>query len=167
MCVSVILVGVGSAYYHQSPSNQTLLWDRLPMTVAFMALMSLLLEERVLSVRRPWLLWGLIAIGVASALYWSWTESLGRGDLRPYALVQFLPVILMPLILLLFRHRYLAGNLLLSAFLLYFAAKALEHFDQQILTAAQVMSGHALKHAVAALAVWCILLAVPVHARRQ
>ena len=49
LCIGTILVGFGSAYYHLAPSNGTLLWDRLPMTVAFMALLSLLLRERVTS----------------------------------------------------------------------------------------------------------------------
>ncbi len=161
MCAGVLLVGLGSAYYHYAPSNASLLWDRLPMTVAFMALFSLLLGERVIQNYNRNPLWLLVAIGVGSALYWAWTESAGHGDLRPYALVQFLPVILMPLILLMYRQRYLNNRLLFSGFILYFTAKVLEHFDGQIFSALGFISGHAGKHVTAAAAVLCIICAVP------
>lgn len=166
LCVGVALVGFGSAYYHYAPTNATLLWDRLPMTVAFMALFYLLLQERVLSTPKPYLLWLLVAVGVGSALYWSWSETQGRGDLRPYVLVQFLPLILIPLILLLFKRQYLDGRLLLAAFGWYALAKVLEHFDEQIYATVSVMSGHPLKHVAAAVAVLCIIQAVPQHASR-
>jgi hypothetical protein len=162
LCVGVCLVGLGSAYYHLAPSNPTLLWDRLPMTVVFMALLSLLLGERVVDRHKSLVLWALIAVGVCSVLYWSWTESLGRGDLRPYGLVQFLPMVLIPLILLLFRPRYIRGSLLVSAFALYVLAKLCEQLDRQIFELTRFMSGHALKHVVASLAVLCIVVAVPV-----
>jgi predicted membrane channel-forming protein YqfA (hemolysin III family) len=161
MCVGVVLVGFGSAYYHYAPSNDTLLWDRLPMTIAFMALLSLLLNERVIRSPQRYMLWIFVSAGAAAVFYWSWTESLGKGDLRPYALVQFLPVLLMPLMLAMFNQRYLSNKLLLGAFALYFAAKALEHFDAQILAATGLMSGHAIKHVAAAAAVLCIIYAVP------
>ena len=34
---SFVLVALGSAWYHLHPDNRSLVWDRLPMTVAFMA----------------------------------------------------------------------------------------------------------------------------------
>src|SRR5262249_31843710 len=36
LCIA--LTGVGSAYYHADPNNDTLLWDRMPLAMAFMAL---------------------------------------------------------------------------------------------------------------------------------
>ena len=36
-CVAVIGVCFGSAYYHYAPSTPALVWDRLPMAIAFMA----------------------------------------------------------------------------------------------------------------------------------
>ena len=39
-CTGVALVALGSAYYHFEPSTPTLVWDRLPMPVAFMAVIS-------------------------------------------------------------------------------------------------------------------------------
>ena len=37
-----VFIGAGSAYYHLTPNNQTLIWDRLPMTISFMSLVEVL-----------------------------------------------------------------------------------------------------------------------------
>jgi predicted membrane channel-forming protein YqfA (hemolysin III family) len=161
LCVGVMMVGLGSAYYHYAPNNATLLWDRLPMAVAFMAFFSLLLNERVFRTPRLYLLWALVFFGAASTLYWSWTESLGRGDLRPYVLVQFLPVLLIPFLLAMFKSRYLNNRLLIASFAFYFLAKVLEFLDPQLFSITHGISGHAVKHLAAALAVLCIIYAVP------
>jgi len=152
LCVGVLLVSLGSAYYHWSPSDATLLWDRLPMTVAFMGLFAMLLEERVTDFKT---LPVLVALGVASALYWRET-----GDLRAYILVQFLPLMLMPLILLLFPRRYLDGRLLMTAVFFYVLAKVLETCDRQVFSSF-VLSGHTLKHLSAGVASFFVIQAVP------
>jgi hypothetical protein len=164
-CVAAVFVGIGSSYYHVAPSNSSLLWDRLPMAVAFMAFLSLLLGERVISRYKTLSLWLLVLIGLSSVVYWSWTESLGRGDLRPYLLVQFLPVLLIPLIIFLFPSRYMRNSMLLSSFAQYFIAKLLEHFDTEVLSIIGLTGGHALKHVAAAVAVLCIIYAIPVKQR--
>jgi predicted membrane channel-forming protein YqfA (hemolysin III family) len=161
LCLGVVLVSLGSAFYHLTPSTPSLIWDRLPMTVAFMALFSMLLDERgVLGTTRS-TLWPLLTIGLLSAAYWYWTESRGAGDLRPYALVQFLPIALMPAVLLLFRGRYLNTTLLVLSLVFYAIAKALEELDLQVFLATGVLSGHTMKHLAASLAVLCIICAVP------
>jgi hypothetical protein len=38
--VGVLLTGLGSAYYHWNPNNDTLVWDRIPMTIVFMSLLA-------------------------------------------------------------------------------------------------------------------------------
>lgn len=154
LCVGVLLVSLGSAYYHRSPSDATLLWDRLPMTVAFMGLFALLLEERVTSLRT---LPVLVALGVASALYWRET-----GDLRPYILVQFLPLLLMPVILFLFPRKFLDGRLLLVAVAFYVLAKVLETYDRQVFSSILLVSGHTLKHLSAGVASFFVIASVPV-----
>ena len=160
-CVSAVLVGIGSSYYHDNPSNGSLLWDRLPMAIAFMAFLSMLLGERIITRHKQACLWLLAFIGLSAVVYWSWTESLGRGDLRPYLLVQFLPVLLIPLIVWLFPSRYISNSLLLTSFALYFVAKLLEHFDTQIMSISGLTGGHAWKHVVAAVAGLCIIYAIP------
>ena len=41
-CIGVLLTAAGSCYYHLKPNNDTLFWDRLAMTIAFMSLISVL-----------------------------------------------------------------------------------------------------------------------------
>lgn len=43
--VGVSLVSLGSGYYHLNPTNETLIWDRLPMTIAFSAFVSIVISE--------------------------------------------------------------------------------------------------------------------------
>jgi hypothetical protein len=99
----ITAAGLGSFWYHLAPDNQTLFWDRLPMTVALMALFSVIISEYI-SVR--WgkrLLYPLLIVGVLSVVYWNMTEARGRGDLRLYALVQFLPLVIIPVTLLMYN----------------------------------------------------------------
>lgn len=155
--LGVALVGLGSAWYHLHPSNDALLWDRLPMTLAFTALFAIILGEHVAPRLGPRLLWPMLVAGVASVLYWHATERAGLGDLRPYAVVQFLPVLLIPMILVLYPRPGAAG--LWLALGAYLVAKVLEQFDAQVFAAlAGTISGHSLKHAVAALGMWALLV---------
>jgi hypothetical protein len=151
-CVGVFFVALGSSYYHYAPSTHTLVWDRLPMSIAFMALFALTLGDRVSWTLAKRLLWPLIAIGVASVFYWAWTEERGAGDLRPYGLVQFLPIVLMPLLLLMFPGSGRSATWLWYTFAGYVVAKIAEQFDGAI-HAALGLSGHSIKHFVSSVAV--------------
>ncbi len=155
------LVGFGSGYYHLNPTNETLVWDRLPMTIAFMSFFSLVLMERVDEGLGRRLFPYLLLLGIASVFYWDYTESLGRGDLRPYALVQFLPLVLIPFILWKFPARYTGLKYLGYTLGWYLLAKLLEHFDDEIFGMLEKMvSGHTLKHIAAAMGVYTMLLYV-------
>ncbi|MFZ2726409.1 MAG: ceramidase domain-containing protein [Methylococcaceae bacterium] len=167
LCTGVFLVGIGSAYYHYNPSNSSLLWDRLPMTVAFMALFSILVDERIISNNKSPILWLFLAIGISSIIYWYWTEKNGIGDLRLYVLVQFLPMLLIPVILLLFKSKYLHGNLLLISLGLYATAKLFEHFDKQLLETIGFISGHTIKHFLASLAAFYAIISVPINKNKR
>lgn len=156
----VTLVAFGSSYYHWIPSNETLLWDRLPMTIAFMSLFAAVIADRInRRVGLCILLPTLLVAGVMSVLYWYWTELIGQGDLRPYAVVQFFPIVTILIILWLFpQHRYTDTRSLLYVIACYGAAKLLEAFDKEILDfLGGFMSGHSLKHIVSAIAVYFLL----------
>lgn len=159
LCTAIALVAFGSGWYHLAPSNASLVWDRLPMTVAFMALFTALLADRVSWLVGRGLLWPMVVTGIASIAWWVRTEAVGAGDLRAYALVQFLPMLLTPLVLLLWREGSLAARPLWLAFAAYAAAKLFEYFDAAIFAAAGLVGGHALKHLAAALATWWIVRA--------
>ncbi|MBT4608495.1 MAG: hypothetical protein HOC05_00550 [Gemmatimonadetes bacterium] len=137
-----------------------LFWDRLPMTIAFMALFYAILADRVggIAERYRWLLPLLVAAGFASLLYWDWTESLGRGDLRFYALVQFYPMLALPVICWLFsKARYTGGGYLIWVIFWYAAAKGLEHFDGEVFALlGHTVSGHSLKHLASAMATFML-----------
>jgi Na+/melibiose symporter-like transporter len=91
--------------------------------------------------------------------YWSWTERHGRGDLRPYALVQFLPLLLIALMLWLYPGNRASTRWLWWAFLMYFLAKLAEAFDAPIFSAVGI-SGHSFKHLLSALAILYALFAL-------
>lgn len=157
--VGVALVSVGSAYYHLNPTTETLLWDRLPMTVAFMALFAAFIMDRVhagvgLVVMLPLLL----AIGIGSVMYWHLSEAAGHGDLRPYGLVQFYPMLAIPLICMLFPGRHTTGKHVFYMVVWYSLAKVSEHFDGEIFALlGNTVSGHTLKHLFAAVATYMVL----------
>ncbi len=154
---AVMLTGVGSAYYHANPNNERLLWDRLPLAVAFMALFALILAERVCYPAGIALFVPLGLLGAGSVIYWHLTEEWERGDLRPYLLVQLYPLIVIPLVLVLFPPRFTLTQDLYAALICYLLAKALELLDRQIYSQGQIISGHTLKHLFAALGPYFIL----------
>jgi hypothetical protein len=153
----VLLTGVGSAYYHGHPTSLTLVWDRLPMTVAFMGLFAAAVGERVDRRLGSRLLWPLVGLGVASVLYWSWTERGGSGDLRLYALVQFGPLVAVPALFRRYPPRYTRGTDWLVALVWYAAALALDRLDRAVFALGGVVSGHTLKHLAAALSAYWLL----------
>jgi hypothetical protein len=155
----VTLVSLGSAYYHLNPTTETLFWDRLPMTVAFMALFAAFITDRIqtragVAVMLPLLL----AIGIGSVIYWHVTEAAGHGDLRPYGLVQFYPMLAIPIVCLLFPSPHTTAKHIFYIVLWYALAKICEHFDGEIYALlGNMVSGHSLKHLAAAVATYMVL----------
>jgi hypothetical protein len=148
----VLMTAFGSAWYHLAPDNRTLVWDRLPMTLAFMAFFTVIIGEHISAARARKLLLPLLIAGVLSVAYWAMTETRGRGDLRPYALVQFLPIVLIPLILLMYRSQFDRTAFTWWVVAIYAASKLLEHYDHSFFALNGVISGHSFKHIVAATA---------------
>jgi len=154
--VGVLLTAFGSAYYHLEPSNARLVWDRLPMTITFMAVVAAMIAERI-SVRAGlWLLPVLVLVGMSSVLQWYLSELRGVGDLRFYATVQAYSVLFV-LIVLLLPPRYTRSSDLAIVAGFYVLAKVLETLDKPIFELGHVVSGHTLKHLAAATAGYWIL----------
>lgn len=153
----ILLTGLGSSYYHINPDNDTLFWDRLPMTIAFMAFFSSLISEQINRKAGSLLLPPLLLIGAFSVGYWAWTEKSGAGDLRLYALVQYLPLILTPLILVLYKSPGKYAGYVAALLVCYAASKGFELYDIEIYALGNMVSGHTLKHVAAALGSLCIL----------
>lgn len=155
--VGVAFTSIGSSYYHLAPDNDRLFWDRLPMTLGFMSVLAAVISERVSLKAGIRLLAPLLLIGLASVLYWRVTEARGEGDLRLYAIVQFYPLLAIPVLLGLFPPRYTRGSEFLVALAVYGAAKVFELADAGIFAAGGMISGHSLKHIVAAASALWIL----------
>ena len=149
--LGIFLTGFGSSYYHWNPNNDTLFWDRLPMTLCFMAILAIIVGERVNARFGTALLWPLLATGIFSLLLWRWT-----GDLRLYGWVQFFPVVALPLLLLLFPPRYTGTFYWIIAALLYAVAKLFELADH-VIHSNFILSGHTLKHLLVAFACFAVL----------
>ena len=155
--IGVLLASFGSAYYHLEPNNARLVWDRLPMTLIFMSFFSSIIIERINLKAGLILLFPLVCLGIFSVLYWHWSELKGGGDLRLYILVQFYPMLAIPLILLLFPSRYTRSRDLFFVFFFYGLAKLFELHDSEFYETTRVVSGHTLKHLAAAIAAYWIL----------
>jgi hypothetical protein len=149
----VLLTGFGSSYYHLAPDNDRLVWDRLPMTVAFMGFFASMIGERIGVRAGKSLLWPLVWLGFISVLNWRMGERHDAGDLRLYGFVQFYPLVTIPLMMYLFPARYTRSGAVFVALGWYLLAKVLEvsHVDHGIYGAGQLVSGHTLKHLSAAL----------------
>jgi ceramidase len=150
--LGVFLTGIGSSYYHWDPNDETLFWDRLPMTLAFAAILALAVKERVNPRIGAALLWPALAVGLVSLLYWRWTD-----DLRLYFWVQFFPGAAVVLLFVLCPAKYSGAGYWIAAGALYALAKVFEFTDGAIYSAGNLVSGHTLKHLAAAAACGAIL----------
>lgn len=149
--LGLVLLGPASAWYHLAPSNAGLMVDRLAMSVVFMAWLAIHLSERISPrlgiLALPWLL----ALGVGAVLYWYVSELAGRGDLRPWGYVQFWPVLLILLLIWRTPPRYSRSGDIPAVFAFYATALLAEWLDRPLFTWTGFVSGHTLKHVLAAL----------------
>lgn len=162
----VALTSAGSAWYHLAPDDARLVWDRLPMTIAFMSLVAAVVAERI-SVRAGNLLLApLVLLGLASVVYWRWSALAGFENLRPYLAVQFGSIAVILSIAVLYRSRYTHGGVIFALAAAYGLAKAFEVYDREIFGFGAWLSGHTLKHLAAAAGLWLLLRALERRTRR-
>jgi hypothetical protein len=155
MFFGITLVGVWSSYYHWNPNDYTLVWDRMSLTIGFMGLFVALLGEYI-SERLRFLLVPAVLIGASSVLYWNWFQ-----DLRFYYWIQLVPLLILPFVMLLYRARYSHQWLVLAGGVWYGLAKLAELGDRVVFAATQgVISGHTIKHILAAVGCGSIALAL-------
>lgn len=148
----VLLVGPGSAFYHWNPNNFTLIWDRLPMTVGFMGLFTAVICEVFKFKREVLILVVLNILGMYSVIHWQIFD-----DLRFYYWIQLTPLLTVIVISLLFKNESILPLYLAGAFCLYVLAKYTERKDDEIfMMTSEVISGHTIKHLLAAIAVYLL-----------
>jgi len=146
--IGIFLTALGSTWYHLAPDNARLVWDRLPIALACAGLLAGVAgDARRRDSGRTATLLALAA--VASVAWWRFTDLAGAGDLRPYLLLQALPILLIPLWQGLHdapRADRLAFG---AAIALYILAKLTELNDHAIAAVLDPLTGHTLKHLLA------------------
>ena len=146
--ISIILTGLGSSFYHLSPNDFTLVFDRLAMSLVFASILAMLAYLKISPRFGLHTLAELLILAPLTVLIWKF-----NGNLTPYVVLQFGGIILVILTLLLTKTR-MQGPCFTSLIILYGAAKLAEFYDEKIFNLSQnLISGHTLKHLIAALAV--------------
>jgi len=151
----LLFTGLGSAYYHYLPNNDTLIWDRLPMTLVFMSYLALLVNTHIFERKTVLLFYSLLVFGLLSILYWHISSLYGQDDLRLYVLVQFYPIVAIPCIFILYPSSRNGLKDVLLTFAFYLGAKFFEATDAPVFNLLGI-SGHSLKHVSAGIACWYI-----------
>lgn len=162
--LGLLVTAAGSAWYHAAPDDLGLAIDRAAMSVAFAGLLGLLAAGRISNRAGTLLAAGVLVLAPVAVLAW-----LRTGNIVPWAAVQFGGMALALLVLATTRPR--AGalpvrwGLVLAAYAL---AKAFELGDHTVHQASgELLSGHTLKHVVAAFAAWPVIAALAVRRRPQ
>jgi hypothetical protein len=158
--IGLFLTAFGSGFYHFAPDNARLIWDRLPIALACAGLL-----VGVRGDTRPGLKTEIEAIvlalfAVATVAWWAYTDSSGADDLRPYLLLQGLPLVLIPLWQAIHRAPRADRIAFAAAMALYVLAKVAEVFDHEIANALGFVSGHSLKHLIATMATAAVVWGV-------
>jgi len=129
------------------------------MTIAFMAFFSAIIGEYYSAKTGKLVLWPCTIAGIVSVFYWHFTEQTGQGDLRLYIVVQFLPMILIPVIMLINESKFKSNSLIWWFMIAYLIAKITEYYDAEIFDLISI-SGHTLKHFISAAGLYLYYLAL-------
>lgn len=181
VCLAAVFLGlgftsIGSGYYHLAPGNERLFWDRLPMVLTFVSLLATLIAERVSPKTAAWLLAPFLMVSAASLVYWQQTERLGRGDLRPYFLIEGATLASVLMIVAMYPARHLPTRRLMLGLACYAGAIVFEQLDRAMWglwdgANIHVVSGHTIKHLCAGAGAMVLAFAITVrpadHARRD
>ncbi|HEY8608632.1 MAG TPA: hypothetical protein VIM12_16075 [Noviherbaspirillum sp.] len=142
----LLLTGPGSAYYHWAPDEQTIVWDRAAMVVAFAGVVGTFVAQRV--TQRIGRLAAVMAVAMGAA---GLGQGLVAGDLSIYIALQFGGMVgLVAGMAMLRTPDPLPWGAVIGW---YLVAKVLEAADRMVwVLTAQMLSGHTLKHVAAGMA---------------
>jgi hypothetical protein len=169
---AIALTALGSAYYHWAPDSQRLLWDRLPLGLVAATFPALILADRAkLDGASRWALGVWLAYGPLSVLYWYLGDAQGAGNLWPYHLVKLVGILMCLGFVALLPPRHTLGAMYPVGIALYVLAGVTEANDAAFYAATGLVSGHTVKHLLAALAVaglaWMLARRTEVPARAK
>lgn len=150
--ISLMLTATGSAFYHLAPNDLRLVWDRLPIALACVGLLHAVHSETARNGRNNTSI-ALPALAAVLSVMW-WNIS---GDLRPYLLLQVLPLVLIPLWQWIYGAPSSDRLSFGIAICLYILAKVAELHDYEVLATFEWLSGHTAKHLLATAAATVIV----------
>ena len=146
--IGLLLTALGSSWYHLAPDNASLVWDRLPIALACGGLLAGVWGDVHHQDSRALTAWLALAAAISVA-WWYFTDLSGTGDLRPYLLLQVLPILLIPLWQWIYKAPATDRQAFGGALALYVVAKFAELGDHEIAAALGAVTGHTLKHLLA------------------
>jgi len=151
--VAIALTALGSGYYHLAPDDARLVWDRLPIALACAAFSVALIGDHW-GPRATRALIPALAIGAATVGWWQYTQQRGVENLIPYFVLQAYAMVV-ALDVLLFESdppRYTHRRDLWVMLSFWVLARAAEWVDAGLYAGGAFLSGHTVKHLMAALA---------------
>ncbi len=152
----LLLTAFASAWYHLAPDDPGLAVDRCGMAVAFAGLLGLAAAGRISGRAGAWLGLAVLLLGPLAA-----RSALHTGNVLPWAVLQFGG---MAVVVVLALRPARAGALplpLVAVLAAYTLAKLLELYDREVFElTAQWVSGHTLKHVIAAFAAAPVIYAL-------
>jgi hypothetical protein len=163
----LLITAACSSFYHWQPDNAGLAIDRLGMVVAFAGLLGLAVADRISARAGLATAATVLALGPLAVMVWATS-----GNLLPWVVLQGGGMLLIGLLA---AHRSTAkpiaggwGIPLVAVIALYALAKVLELSDHSVFEFTRgLVSGHSLKHAVAALAAWPVIAVMHNHASHR
>lgn len=163
----LLITAACSSFYHWQPDNAGLAIDRLGMVVAFAGLLGLAVADRVSGRAGLATAATVLALGPLSVMVWATS-----ANLLPWAVLQGGGMSLIVLLAVCRATRKPIpgawGIPLAAAIAWYALAKVLELADHEVFELTHhVVSGHSLKHIVAALAAWPVIGVMHNHATRR
>jgi len=144
----LLVTAVGSSMYHWQPDNWGLAWDRVGMVAAFAGLLGMAAADRISTRSGLWIAGVVLVAGPLAVAVWY-----ASANLMPWVVVQGGGMLL---VLALAMRRPVPqswGLPLLAVMAFYAVAKFLELGDHAVYAWSHgLISGHSLKHVMAAMA---------------
>ena len=159
--MGLLCSGAGSTFYHWAPHNASLVWDRLGMSVAFAGLLGLAVQTRIDDISARVATVVMLLAAPLSVMVWAQTT-----NVLPWALVQAGGMLIILWLAFVAPRRHALPVELGWVIGLYAVAKLLEMSDSDVFdVTGHAISGHSLKHWVAAAAALPVIRAL--HLRRE
>lgn len=152
---ATLMVTFGSGYYHLVPDNARLFWDRLPMTLVASAFVGTIVADRFGARAGVWSLVVLFVLSCGSLAYWLATQSLAQDNVWPYIATVYGSLAFAVVAMALFPSRYTHAHAAWITLAIYIIAMAFDTWlDAPLYAGGAILSGHSLKHLLAALALF-------------